>query len=383
MIQERLSFMKNLNIFIMVALLLLIANACSVDTSNSYLNETQKSDVEIDDEAVLPETIFDNTYQEQEGVGIIYLAGGCFWGLEKLMQSIPGVESATSGYANGQPGIVPSYTLITRSETGYRETVRVEYRMDEVSLDTILFAFFRVIDPTIENRQGNDVGSQYQSGIYFRDETSKAIVERIADIERSRYEKFAVEIEPLERFYEAEEYHQDYLEKNPGGYTHITQEEYQSISNMIVDPADYPRPSEETIKSILNEVQYTITQKAGTEPPFQNEFWDNHERGIYVDVVTGEPIFSSGDKFDSGTGWPSFSAVIDIQTLVLLRDNSLGMQRTEVRSRTGNSHLGHVFYNDPVSPSGIRYCINSAALRFIPFDEMESEGYGYLLNYFE
>lgn len=326
-------------------------------------------------------TPYDKNYTEREGRDVIYLAGGCFWGLEKLMQSIPGVVNATSGYANGKAGEVPNYKSVCTGQTGYRETVRVEYEPDKVSLDALLFAYYHVIDPTVQNQQGPDIGSQYQTGIYYSSEETVKTVNRITDIVKNRYDKFFVEIEPLERFYDAEEYHQDYLDKNPGGYCHISKTEMNTISNMIIDPGDYPRPSDAEIKAALTEDQYRVTQQNGTEPAFQNQYWDNHERGIYVDVVTGEPLFSSSDKFDSGTGWPSFSKGIDENTFFLRDDNKYGMNRTEARSRAGDSHLGHVFYNDPVSPSGTRYCINSAALRFVPYDEMEAAGYGYLLEY--
>ncbi len=328
------------------------------------------------------ESVGDTTYVEQEGVEVIYLAGGCFWGLEKLMESLPGVIEATSGYANGQ-GTDPTYAEVSSGTTGYRETVRVEYKPEEVSLDMVLFTFFTAIDPTIKNRQGNDVGSQYQSGIYYADDTSEATVERIANVERLRYEPFEVEIKPLTSFYDAEAYHQDYLDKNPGGYCHITQKQFVLAANAIVDPADYPRPSDDDIRARLTDAQYDVTQNAGTDPPFNNEFWDNHETGIYVDIVTGEPLFSSRDKFDSGTGWPSFSKSIDDNVLVLLSDNSIGMTRVEVRSRAGNSHLGHVFYGENSSPGGVRYCMNSSALRFIAADDMQTAGYGYLTDYLD
>lgn len=362
-------------------ILTILISACSRKTIDLQVNEpTQEKESEEEMSDISP---IDQTLEEKEGVDVIYLAGGCFWGLEKLMQSIPGVVDVVSGYANGKADIVPSYDRVTTGMTGYRETVRVEYDPDEVSLDALLFAYFHVIDPTIENAQGNDRGTQYQTGVYYPDKESQEIVERIAGIERERSEAFVVEIEPLERFYDAEEYHQNYLDKNPLGYCHISQTEMQEVSEMIVDPGDYPRPSEETIREMLTAQEYNITQLADTEPPFNNEFWDNHVRGIYVDVVTGEPLFSSSDKFESGTGWPSFTKPIDENTVRKLVDNTLGMQRIEVRSRAGNLHLGHVFYNDPQSPNGIRYCINSASLRFIPFEEMDSEGYGYLLDYIE
>lgn len=329
----------------------------------------------------LPAAGIDSTYVKQEGVEVIYLAGGCFWGLEKLMQSIPGVEDAVSGYANGKVNLIPTYGKVSAGNTGYRETVRVTYRPDDISLDAILFAYFMVIDPSIENAQGNDVGTQYQTGVYYADPSAGETVARIAAIERERNKRFVVEIKPLERFYDAEEYHQNYLDKNPSGYCHISRYEMSIVGEMIVDPGDYHRPPLEQIKAMLTDQQYLVTQKASTENPFDNTYWNNHERGLYVDVVTGEPLFSSIDKYDSGTGWPSFSKPIDENAIRHLEDSSLGVQRVEARSRAGNSHLGHIFHNDSTSPSGIRYCINSAALRFVPYAEMEAEGYAYLFKY--
>ena len=323
----------------------------------------------------------DKTYVKRDEIDVIYLAGGCFWGLEKLMHSIPGVVDVVSGYANGSADVVPTYNRVIQGNTGYRETVRVEYDPSAVSLDALLFAYFHVIDPTIENAQGNDRGTQYQTGVYYTHASSQATVERIAAIERARSDVFVVEIEPLERFFDAEEYHQDYLDKNPRGYCHISPYEMQSASEIIVDPGDYPRPSDAQIREMLTDLQFDVTQNNGTERAFANEYWDNHSDGLYVDVVTGEPLFSSQDKFDSGTGWPSFTQPIDESAIRLIKDISLGMRRTEVRSRAGNLHLGHVFYNDSTSPGGTRYCINSASLRFVPLEEMESEGYGYLESY--
>ena len=314
---------------------------------------------------------------------VIYLAGGCFWGIEALMQAIPGVIDAQSGYANGSNQAGANYRTVCTGETGFRETVRVEYDPAQVSLDALLLAYFYVIDPTVENRQGNDIGSQYQTGVYYTNDKAKETVERIADIERSRSRAFFVEIGPLVNFYPAEDYHQDYLDKNPGGYCHIPREEILLFSHLRIDPGDYQKPAAEAIRDKLTAGQYRVTQEGGTERPFDNEFWDQFEKGIYVDVVTGEPLFSSADKFVSGCGWPTFSRPIESPAVVECPDDSLGMHRTEVRSRAGNSHLGHVFSGDPESPNGVRYCINSASLRFIPYTRMEAEGYGYLLDLFE
>ena len=310
----------------------------------------------------------------------IYLAGGCFWGLEMLMQSIPGVIDAESGYANGTGKSDAKYSIITGGRTGFRETVKVTYDPDEVSLDALLLAYFYVIDPTVANRQGNDVGSQYQTGVYYTNDEAKKTVERIAAIERGRSKRFEVEIGPLVNYYPAEEYHQNYLEKNPMGYCHIPRELF---SRLRIDPGDYAKPAAEAIRDKLTAEQYKVTQESGTETPFVNEFWDKFEKGIYVDIVTGEPLFSSTDKFESGCGWPAFSKPIEGPSVVELEDNSHGMRRTEVRSRAGDSHLGHVFTGDPESPNGVRYCINSASLRFVPLAKLEEEGYGYLSYLFE
>ncbi|MGN1314343.1 MAG: peptide-methionine (R)-S-oxide reductase MsrB [Lachnospiraceae bacterium] len=311
---------------------------------------------------------------------MIYLAGGCFWGLEKYMEVIPGVVDVVSGYANGvwEKDRALTYKDVCTGLTGFRETVRVEYDPERVSLEALLFAFFSVIDPTVKDRQGHDIGSQYQTGIYYVNEEQKEVIDRVAELEKERYPRFAVEIKPLECFMEAEEYHQDYLTKNPGGYCHIHPGQIRAAAAMVVDPAMYQRPSREEIQERLTPRQLYVTQESGTEPPFQNEYWNFFEKGIYVDVVSGEPLFSSEDKYASGCGWPAFFRGIDANTFFLAEDDSHGMHRIEVRSRAANSHLGHVFADDPESPNGTRFCINSASLRFIPYEKMEEEGYGKL-----
>jgi len=322
-----------------------------------------------------------NNAGQASGHNEIYLAGGCFWGIEKLMKSLSGVISATSGYANGREDINPTYEAVCSGLTGYRETVKVVYDPLKISLDAILFAFYSVIDPAQRNRQGNDIGSQYQTGVYYTDEASKLTVERIADIEKKRHKAFFVEIGLLKNFIEAEEYHQDYLGKNPSGYCHITPDKIDKISKMQFDPGVYKRPEKEDLTQKLTDLQYRVTQESATEPPFKNEYWNHFERGIYVDIVTGEPLFSSSGKYHSSCGWPGFSSGIDENSFVYLEDNSHFLKRTEVRSRVGNSHLGHIFYNDPESPNGVRFCINSAAITFIPLEEMEAKGYSDLKKY--
>lgn len=311
---------------------------------------------------------------------VIYLAGGCFWGLQHLMRSLPGVTGTQCGYANGTGEADANYTAVCGGNTGFRETVRVEYDPERISLDALLLTFFHVIDPTVENRQGYDVGSQYQTGIYYTNDAAKEAAERISEIEKGRYDKFCVEIAPLINYFPAEDGHQDYLLNNPTGYCHIPPWKIKLFSDMRIDPGSYKRPADEVIRKRLTPEQYRVTQQNGTELPFENQYRDTFERGIYVDIVTGEPLFSSADKFQSGCGWPAFSKPIEDPCVLRFRDNSHGMQRVEVRSRAGNSHLGHVFNGDPDSPNGVRYCINSASLRFIPYEEMETEGYGYLMD---
>lgn len=313
----------------------------------------------------------------------IYLAGGCFWGMEKLMQSIPGVLDAVSGYANGTSEADANYKTVCGGKTNFRETVLVTYDPARVSLDQLLFAYFAVVDKTAVNRQGHDIGTQYQAGVYYADDASKAVVERVAAVERARTTGFAVEIKPLENFFPAEEYHQDYLDKNPGGYCHIPFAEIARLSNSVIDAGEYARPTEAEIVKRLSPEQFEVTQNSATERPFQNEFFRNDEKGLYVDVVTGEPLFTSEDKYESSCGWPAFTKPVESAVVVEREDRTHGMFRVEVRSRAGDSHLGHVFENDPESPNGVRYCINSAALRFIPYDKLEEEGYGYLKSKFQ
>ena len=308
----------------------------------------------------------------------IYLAGGCFWGLEEYFSRIEGVEETTVGYANGQVETT-SYQLI--HQTDHAETVHLIYDEKRGSLREILLYYFRVIDPLSVNKQGNDVGRQYRTGVYYTNQADKAVIEQVfAEQEKQLGQKIAVELEPLRHYVLAEDYHQDYLKKNPGGYCHINvNDAYQPL----VDPGQYEKPTDVELKEQLTEEQYQVTQNSATERPFHNVYNATFEEGIYVDVTTGEPLFFAGDKFESGCGWPSFSRPIAREVLKYYEDKSHGMERIEVRSRSGNAHLGHVFTDGPEAVGGLRYCINSAALRFIPKEKMEAEGYGYLLTFMQ
>ena len=311
--------------------------------------------------------------QEQQ---IIYLAGGCFWGLEAYMERIQGVTDAVSGYANGK-GDTTNYQLL--HATDHAETVKVTYDPNKISLDKLLQYYFRVIDPTSINKQGNDRGRQYRTGIYYQNEQDKAVIEAALKTLQSNYqEPIQIEVEPLKNYVEAEEYHQDYLKKNPNGYCHI---DIKKADEPLIDDKKYPKPSDTELKQKLTALQYDVTQGKHTERSFSNEYWDNFAPGIYVDITTGEPLFSSKDKFESGCGWPSFTKPIAAEVAEYQRDNSFNMTRIEVLSRSGHAHLGHVFDDGPRDKGGLRYCINSASIKFIPLDEMEKQGYGDLIPF--
>ena len=306
----------------------------------------------------------------------IYLAGGCFWGLEEYFSRISGVLQTSVGYANGQVETT-NYQLI--KETDHAETVQVVYDEKAVSLREILLYYFRVIDPLSVNQQGNDRGRQYRTGIYYLEEADLPTINTVVrEQELLIGRKIAVEVEKLRHYILAEDYHQDYLKKNPGGYCHI---DVRNAEKPLIDAANYEKPSQAVLREQLSEESYRVTQEAATEAPFSNAYDQTFEEGIYVDITTGEPLFFAKDKFASGCGWPSFSRPISKELIHYYQDLSHGMERIEVRSRSGNAHLGHVFTDGPQELGGLRYCINSASLRFIAKDEMEEAGYGYLLPY--
>lgn len=334
---------------------------------------------------------------ERKDMKTIYLAGGCFWGTEHFLSLVHGVIEAEVGYANSNVPH-PTYREVCTGKTGAAETVKVIYNPNEISLPFLLNLYYQTIDPTSINKQGNDRGTQYRTGIYYTDPSVRPVIEQSIESLQKKYSKpLAIEVAPLENFYPAEEYHQDYLDKNPGGYCHINpglfklarevrdttllnKEAQESVNNNVGSlERTYTKPSDKELRQKLTPLQYQVTQNAATERPYSNQYDKEFRPGIYVDIVTGEPLFLSTDKYESGCGWPAFSKPISDEVIKNYADYSNGMNRIEVRSKSGDSHLGHVFNDGPREKGGLRYCINSASLKFIPLADMEKEGYGDLI----
>lgn len=302
----------------------------------------------------------------------IYFAGGCFWGTDHLFSLVPGVTATMAGYANSRVP-APSYKEVCTGLTGAAEAVRVDYDDEKVGLSDLIALFFRSIDPTSINRQGNDKGTQYRTGIYYVSPEDAPIVEAmLATLQRRYTRPLAVEQGPLENFYPAEDYHQNYLYDNPGGYCHIKRELFREARELKGHPCVKEK---EDLRARLTPLQWEVTQNGATERPFANEYDREFRPGIYVDITDGTPLFVSSDKFDSGCGWPAFSRPIDDALITEHLDTSFGRVRTEVRSSESGAHLGHVFPDGPEETGGLRYCINSASLRFIPLERMRAEGY--------
>lgn len=338
----------------------------------------------------LPEEIVQQNFCA-DGEAEIYLAGGCFWGMEFLMRNVQGVVNVEVGYANG-PTRNPTYRQVAKG-SGHAETAHVIYDPKEVSLTKLLSIFYKAIDPTFINTSGNENSISRRTGIYFSNPDDEPIIkESLKQLQGDFLNTVVVECEQIKNFYRAEENHQEYLLKNPNGYCHVSRSPSDEKTKEKIAQAFpnknfsrkriYGEPTKDTIKN-LSELQRAVTQDSATEPPFKNEYDEEFREGIYVDVTTGQPLFCSKDKFESVCGWPAFSKPIDEKTLVERVDNSFGMQRTEVRAKASGSHLGHVFDDGPADKGGLRYCINSAALRFILRENMSDEGYGEWLDLFK
>ena len=323
-------------------------------------------------------------------------AGGCFWCVESDFEKIDGVTEVISGYTGGQQRD-PSYEQVSSGGTGHLEAIQVVYDPSKVTYGELLDVFWRHVDPTDPGGQFVDRGPQYRTAIFYHNEEQRELARKSKqELDNSNiFDKPVVtEILNLSEFYRAEDYHQNYYRKKSIRYKYYR---YRSGRDQFLDKVwtddvekalqtpeseSNSKPSDDLLRAQLTPLQYEVTQKDGTERAFKNEYWDNNKEGIYVDIVSGEPLFSSSDKFVSGTGWPSFIRPLEAENILEKKDRSLFTVRTEVRSKHAGSHLGHVFDDGP-RPTGSRYCINSAALRFVPKEDLEMEGYAQYLSLFE